>query len=162
MSETPVPLSPDEEPQTGIQLPGKGTAVPQPYELTAVMAGLLLLLLFRTRIHPGMQLLTLAVFGIVAAYLLLAAYRPKLPPYLLSVIAAELGLFYSFPATLVYHPFHLGFSMLDRLFALWSIFFALIIGVLFGYWLKIEEHPNSVILVNFLVMFVLYGIFTLR
>lgn len=156
MTEPSVPLMPDDESQAPLRIVRPAKPVSPPYGYTAIMAGMLLLFLLKVaRISYNPLMLNLVLAVSVVSYAVLVFLRPRLPLYLLSVAAAELGLLYSLPAHLIYrlHPGNVpGFALL-----LMGLTLAAVTGLFTSYALDIDEYPGYLLPINFLLLFVLVG-----
>lgn len=159
MPESPIPLTPDEEQQSAMQMPGRRTVTGQPYALAAVIVGLLLLLVLRGLLSrfSGLMIVNAAILVALLAYSALLLTHTKLPLRALAVLASVLGALYSLPAGMVYYSW--GNPPLLALFV-WWIVLAGIVGTIISYWLKVDEQPVQVFAINFLVMFVIAGFTT--
>ncbi|HEY3377450.1 MAG TPA: hypothetical protein VGL77_08135 [Armatimonadota bacterium] len=159
MPDAPMPLSPDDGPQTPLAL-SKDRAQPvAPYHLVAVMVGLFALFalneLFMGRGHHVLWLVVAVGIGGLFDLLLHGAH-PKLPLRFLTVAAAELGMLLNLPREVVF-PAYWRNPVNVLIVLLWWVIMAAITGMALSYWLRVEEHPTEVLVINFLVMFCLAG-----
>lgn len=167
MPEYPIPLSPDDDQQASLDLSTPMAAGSQPYGLAALMVGLVVLLILQgISLHSMRSIgplssffqLNLAIIGGVFVYLAFLHTRPRLPAHTLSVVAGELGLLYSYPAYLLYIA---PWQSVKHTYWLAVLLFCVglvgIVGTIISHWLRADEDPRPVMLVNFLVFFVLTG-----
>lgn len=161
-----VKLVPDDEPPADMALDvepadegTEPTAAAQPYDLAGAMAGLLVFLVGRgvlPEAHP-MYMLGLAIVAVFVATFALEARRAKLPLIPMSVVAAELGLLYSLPASLVYFQAwqFTAQGLLALLLLVFLISITAFLGTITAFVFSHERRPALVIGVCFLGAFVL-------
>jgi len=152
-------LSPDDHQYSAVELPRRGEQPEQPYGIVAIMVGVIVLFAARlvARHWPMWPFWGAAALIASFVYNLLIILRPRLPLLLMTVVAAELGLLLSMPARALFFlplsdPVELG-RLISRMICVGAV------GAFAAWVLSVERYPSLVIAINFLLMFVVEGLF---
>lgn len=163
MTDSSIPLTPDDKQRDSILLTNAHAKPEQPYGMTAVLTGMALLLL-TSFLLPHMTLLARLGGALTAGlliYVILLAMRPALPILALAIIAAELGLLYGLPAThLFINPFSQN-AFNNYLDLAMRVITAGLVGFIVARALVVERFPRTVIAINFLYTFVCINLISL-
>jgi len=156
MIDSPMSLSPDDEPQTDICLHEEPDTPREPYAITAFLFALVVMLVVYGISHYNrIMTLTLGAVDFLFAYLALVLMRPPLPHLILTIIAAEVGMFCNLPDFEIYSTAWQtpeGNKLIIR-----RILFAGIAGLLFAIGLDVRRNPPLVIAISFFSLFVVTG-----
>jgi hypothetical protein len=159
--EPPLTLSPDDVSPRALRIgddDDDSDSPSEPYGITAVLVGLLLLLAARLFFDEPVHRVFLGVFGALVTFIVLALRHAKLPVLPLTVAAAELGMLYGMPLSVLF-PLHLT----GRVGVLLVGYLALggIVGLLVGRVFGDDRQARTVIPTAFLATFVMAGVATL-
>ncbi len=150
MTNPPIPLSPDDEPASPVQL-RPDTAPSLPYGWFAVGIGLVALLILRGffPLLVWWLLIDLSLVVSFTSYFLFLLLQPRVSLRWVTVGAAELGVLYSVPALWLY-----GRSMIGAIAVLPWVVGGGIAGLLIAEALHVERQPRPVLAIAFLALFV--------
>ena len=166
MIEEEKPTQPEQELEPAVEVVGappppiveeeEEERKPVPYDVTAILCGMLVMLvLLLTQRTMKMQYMLLASIAVVVVgYIILEVSHPRLPYLFISFMAGLLGFFYAVPRVLFLNLHNFEMQVITLLFmALCGV-----LSVIIAVWINPEENPYQALIASFLASFILINI----